>query len=294
MHLDLDVPRDFRFYQTLQDSTRQPFGLTECLNGETYCTLIEDQLVAITHLSDQSKLLVEYGNRLDQPQLTIELRRRFGLDQDLENYYARLSGDPVYGKIILPLKGLRIFQKATPFEALVTAIADQQLNLPFAETLKSRLIENFGVEHKFNNFILYKFPTPEHLARQDELALRRFQFTTNKSRFIIRLAKSIIDGEIYPKDWYSLDDEKLLTNLQSIYGVGPWTAEYVALVGYQRLNMLPAADIGLLNATQKVYQLSKRPTQDEMRQIASNWEPYRGMVTFYLWYAYEQGLLGNQ
>ena len=200
----------------------------------------------------------------------------------------------VYDKIILPLKGLRIFQKATPFEALVTAIADQQLNLAFAETLKTRLIKNFGTVHRFDNFVLYEFPTPEHLARQDELILRQFQFTANKSRFIIRMAQSIVDGKISPDDWYNLDDEKLLVNLLSIYGVGPWTAEYVALVGYQRLNMLPAADVGLLNAAQMVYQTPKRPSPDEMRQIARKWEPYRGLVTFYLWYAYEQGLLGNQ
>lgn len=294
MQIKLAVPRDFRFYQTLQDTTRQPFGLTECLVGETYYTLIDEHLIAIVHHNDKSHLFVKFSADLDTAALTDNLINRFGLKQDLDGFYHQLSGDPLFDIIIEPLKGLRIFQKASPFEALVAAIVDQQLNLKFAETLITRLIKIFGKRHIFDDIILYEFPTAETLAQQDDLVLRPFQFTNNKSRYIIRLARDIANGNIVPEDWNNLDDAELLKNLISIYGVGPWTAEYSALVGFNRLNMLPTADIGLLNALQKVYQLEERPSAKKVREIARKWEPYRGMVTFYLWYAYEQGLLGNQ
>lgn len=294
MQIKLAVPRDFRFYQTLQDTTRQPFGLTECLVGETYYTLIDEHIIAIVHHNDKSQLFVKFSADLDTAALTDNLINRFGLKQDLDGFYHQLSDDPLFDIIIKPLKGLRIFQKTSPFEALVAAIVDQQLNLTFAETLKTRLIKNFGKRHIFDDIILYEFPNAETLAQQDDLVLRPFQFTNNKSRYIIRLARDIANGNIVPEDWNNLDDAELLENLISIHGVGPWTAEYSALVGFNRLNMLPTADIGLLNALQKVYQLEERPSAKKVREIARKWEPYRGMVTFYLWYAYEQGLLGNQ
>ncbi|NQT96468.1 MAG: DNA-3-methyladenine glycosylase 2 family protein, partial [Candidatus Marinimicrobia bacterium] len=239
-------------------------------------------------------LFVKFSADLDTAAFTDNLINRFGLKQDLDGFYHQLSDDPLFDIIIKPLKGLRIFQKTSPFESLVAAIVDQQLNLTFAETLKSRLIKNFGKRHIFDDIILYEFPTAETLAQQDDLVLRPFQFTNNKSRYIIRLARDIANGNIVPEDWNNLDDAELLENLISIHGVGPWTAEYSALVGFNRLNMLPTADIGLLNALQKVYQLEERPSAKKVREIARKWEPYRGMVTFYLWYAYEQGLLGNQ
>ncbi len=293
MQVKLAVPMDFRFYQTLQDTTRQPFGLTECLVGETYYTLIDENLIAIEYDNDKSQLFVDFHADLNTSVLTDNLINRFGLKQDLDGFYHQLSGDPLFDIIIEPLKGLRIFQKASPFEALVAAIVDQQLNLKFAETLKTRLIKNFGKRYIFDDIILYEFPTAETLAQQDDLVLRPFQFTNNKSRYIIRLARDVANGDIVLEDWNNLDDTELLENLISIYGVGPWTAEYTALVGFNRLNMLPTADIGLLNAMQKVYQLEERPSAKMVREIARKWEPYRGLVTFYLWYAYEQGILGN-
>ena len=54
-----------------------------------------------------------------------------------------------------------------------------------------------------------------------------------------------------------------------IYGVGRWTAEYTAMIGFNRCDIVPAADIGLQRAVQKCYKLSQRPSEDGIRKAVS-------------------------
>ncbi|MFH1852924.1 MAG: hypothetical protein ABIA75_11330 [Candidatus Neomarinimicrobiota bacterium] len=291
MEFELAVPPDFLFYQTLQDTTRQPFGLSECLREKTYFSIIYGAPVAIIHNSRRSVLEVTTTDSTPAGPLRELLTRRFGLNQDLDSFYRHFDADPVLSPVIRRLTGLRVFQKDNRFEALVTAIIDQQVNLAFAATLKTRLIREFGQCQIVDGMELFEFPRPGALAALEELALRPLQFTGNKSRFIILLARAITDGSLNPDNWETFTDYDLLTALQSVYGVGRWTAEYVALISFNRLNMFPAADIGLLNVLQKIYGLEQRPKEQEARQMSQLWEPYRGILTFYLWYAYEQNIV---
>ena len=286
IEVKITVPADFRFYQTLRDTTRQPFGLTECLLDSVYYTLINGTLVTIRHDENNNVLVISSAQPIAR--LNEIIRLRFGLDQDLADFYNR-QYDPELRTIITRLSGLRLFQKPSPFEALVAAIVDQQLNLAFAEKLKKRLITTYGSVHKFNQIKLYEFPTPQTLAALDDEALRPLQFSNNKSRFVIQLARKITTNEISLSNWNNQPDEILYSKLISIYGVGPWTAEYAAMVGFNRLNAFPAADIGLLNALKAIYRMEKRPTPAEAHKLAKQWEPYRGLMTFYIWYAFEQG-----
>ena len=286
IEVKISVPADFRFYQTLRDTTRQPFGLTECLLDSVYYTLINGTLVTIRHNEKNNVLVISSAHPIAR--LHEIIRLRFGLDQNLADFNNR-QYDQELRTIITRLSGLRLFQKPTPFEALVAAIVDQQLNLAFAEKLKRRLITTYGSVHKFNQIKLYEFPTPQMLAKLDDEALRPLQFSNNKSRFVIQLAKKITTGEISLNNWTNQSDAILYSKLISIYGIGPWTAEYSAMVGFNRLNAFPAADIGLLNALKAIYRMEKRPTPAEAHKLAKQWEPYRGLMTFYIWYAYEQG-----
>ncbi len=290
MEIRLVVPSDFKFYPTFQDTTRQPFGLTELLINDIYCTTFNGQVIEIVH--DQKENILRVSARFDTAdQFTAALRYRFGLTQNLELFYQRIADDPCLTGLIGQLTGLRVFQKSAPFEALVTAIADQQVNLAFAETLKRRLILKYGRSINHRQVTLFEFPTPERLAACDELELNHLQFTRNKSRSIIRLAQGVAAGNIDLSAWQTLADDQLLDKLMSIHGVGRWTAEYVALIAYSRLNMLPAADIGLMNAVQKLYGLEHRPDEQELRKIGAAWEPFRGLVTFYLWFGLEQKII---
>ena len=289
MKLSLAPRGPFDFYQGLKDITRAPFGLTEQLENNQYLTVLFDRLVTIQQEKKDGNLIVEFndGNPSINQKIAEEITRRFGLLQDLEAFYGFAGGNRKLIPIIHKLRGLTMFQKSSPFEALVTAIADQQLNVSFATTLKRRLILTYGRKFKSHGLELWTFPTCNTLAKLEDGALRPLQYSNSKSRFIIHLAKGIVAGNYPLEEWSLLDDRDLIQSLMSIYGVGQWTAEYVAMVGYNRCDVIPAADIGLQRAVQLCYELSDRPGENEVRAIAKRWSPWRGLVTYYLWHAFE-------
>jgi len=279
----------FNFYRGLEDLTREPFGLTEQLEKEHYRTILFNRPVTIRQEKKNSNLIVEFDstNQSMKRQVTKEITRRFGLLQDLNAFYRFAERNPKLIPIIHKLRGLTMFQKSSPFEALVTAITDQQLNVSFATTLKRRLILTYGKRFNHQNIELWAFPSYENLALLKDNALRSLQYSNSKSRYIIQLARGIVAGN-YPVDlWSQLDDVNLVQSLIQIYGVGRWTAEYVAMIGYNRCDISPAADLGLQKAVKLCYGLTHRPGEDEVRAIAEEWRPWRGLVTYYLWHAFE-------
>tara|TARA_B100000315_G_C14596161_1_gene599734 strand:+ start:25422 stop:26291 length:870 start_codon:yes stop_codon:yes gene_type:complete len=279
----------FDFYKGLNDLTRQPFNLTEHLTRKNYQTILFGNIISIAQDNSNGNLIIQTDANSDKQHLQIsqEISQRFGLNQKITSFYKFISGNEYLKPMIQKLNGLRMYQKSTPFEALVTAITDQQLNVAFAIKLKQRFIKNFGIKHQVNGEIFYSFPTPEQIALLKDDALKQFQYSGMKSKYIIQLAKGIVKGDYPLENWMTLKNDELIERLTGIYGVGRWTAEYTAMIGFNRCDIVPAADIGLQRAVQKCYGLSKRPTEDDVRKIAESWQPWRGLTTYYLWHAYE-------
>lgn len=288
MRFRLRSPFPFDLYRGLQDLTRQPFGLTERLDGDTYYTLLHGDLVSVRQ-TGRITLEVELRqeNPSIRPPIREELKRRFGLHQNITAFYEFARSDPILERLIGKLPGLTMFQKSTPFEALVTAITDQQLNTAFATRLKRRLITSYGRRWTAGAADLMEFPEPSQLATLRSDALRPLQYSGSKSRCIIGLARDVVSGDYPLQDWSGLDDEGLLEQLMSIHGVGRWTAEYAAMIGYGRVDVVPAADIGLQKAVQRCYRLDHRPTEAEVRDLSQSWRPWRGLATYYLWHGFE-------
>jgi DNA-3-methyladenine glycosylase II len=214
--------------------------------------------------------------------ITSALRRKFSLDLDLPAFYRFVQDIPPLSHLPARQVGLRPILKDSLFEALSLAIIDQQVNVPFAATLKHRLLEAHGHHYQVDDQDLWLFPAAEELARLDPLALHPLQFTRNKSRYIIELAQRFLSEP----QWEALTgpEEEIISQLCTLRGIGRWTAEYVALVGLGLMNTLPAADIGLMRMIQRIYSLAERPAEQQVRELGRDWSPWRGMVTFYLWH----------
>ena len=279
----------FDIYLSLQDITRHPFGLTEQLDGDTYCTIIQGKYVTIFQEKTTQKLTIDVKDCSPNEKLSVlsETKRKFGLNQDMNAFYHFAEKDRNLAPVVDRLKGLTMLQKSTSFEMLVTAIADQQLNVSFATKLKQKFIIEYGLKQTCNGIDLWTFPTPQRIAELSEDSLRHLKFSGSKSRYIVQLARNIVNGSYSLEKWSELSDEDLISSLMSIYGVGRWTAEYSAMVGFNRKDIVPAADIGLMRAVQQCYHLHHRPMEEEVREIGESWRPWRSLVTYYLWYAYE-------
>ena len=209
------------------------------------------------------------------------LRRKFSLDLDLSAFYDFLESVPELRGMATDHHGLRPLLKDSLLEALVLAIADQQVNVTFAAELKARLLTRYGRRYDVDGHALWLFPRAEELAVLEEYALRPLQYTRNKSSYITGLAQKFLQEP----EWERLtgSDDEIVERLIQLRGIGRWTAEYGAMLALGVTDTLPAADIALMRMVQSAYSLPRRPTEQELRQIGESWSPWRGMVTFYLW-----------
>ncbi len=213
------------------------------------------------------------------------LRRKFSLDLDLPAFYDFLNTHPGLQSLPVRQRGLRPILKDSLVEALWLAVMDQQVNVAFAGRLKRRFLETYGRCYHLDGLELWLLPTIEEVANLDPHALCPLQFTRNRSSFVIGLAQRFLAEP----QWEALQgtDEEVVRQLCRLRGVGPWTAEYAAMVGLGLVDTFPAADIGLLDAARQLFELPKRPTAEQVRKLGQGWSPWRGLVTFYIWHQYE-------
>ena len=77
-----------------------------------------------------------------------------------------------------------------------------------------------------------------------------------------------------------------MTMLTAIDGIGPWTAEIYLLFALNRPDIMPAGDLALAAALQRMKRLCQRPDPKKLRKIAEIWRPYRSAAARFLWHYY--------
>lgn len=76
-----------------------------------------------------------------------------------------------------------------------------------------------------------------------------------------------------------------MAQLQSLPGIGAWSAHYIAMRAFGEPDAFPTGDLGLLNALRA----PERPSTRELQQLAEQWRPWRAYATFYLWNTLSEG-----
>lgn len=160
-----------------------------------------------------------------------------------------------------------------PYEALVRAVAGQQLHIKAAAAITQKLIDYFGA-----------FPTPQQLLDAPFDDLRACGFSGRKIETIQGIACATIDG-IVPsfKDAQSMTDEALIKQLVTLKGIGQWTVEMLLMFTMARMDILPADDFGVVQGYKRLKKLEIAPKRKEMADIAKVWAPHRTVASWYLW-----------
>lgn len=233
---------------------------------------------------------------LDVRVLAGDFPRADAIEQARRQYHVALPRDagsieePLARKMLETFGNAPIVQAGSPYEALVWAILGQQITVQFAYRLKRALVECFGEPVTYDGRTYFAFPRAERLAELDhERDLRPLQFSRQKSRYIIEISRALVSGELDFDEIATLDDDQASARLQEHIGVGRWTAEYVLLRGLGRLDALPAGDAGLKAAVGVHLDLGRNATEDEVREIAEPWQPYRGAIGFLIWVSLQYG-----
>tara|TARA_B100001287_G_C22636166_1_gene507678 strand:+ start:545 stop:1180 length:636 start_codon:yes stop_codon:yes gene_type:complete len=113
--------------------------------------------------------------------------------------------------------------------------------------------------------------------------LRKCGLSRQKILGIKNLSKQILDKSFDPKLIKKMSDEEAILYLSSLRQIGRWSAEMVLLFTYNRPNIWPIQDIGLLRAISNNYKKKYLPPEKFVNYLQKKFSPYCSVATWYLW-----------
>ena len=207
----------------------------------------------------------------------------FNLDFDLTAFYLEIKCDPTMQAIARQLYGLKNPTTPTVFESLVDSIVEQQISIKVAIFLEEKLAKRFGSRLDIDGESYFAFPTPQAFASASVEEIQQVGLSRRKAEYIQEAAKLIVSGKLDLERLKSRPvAEEIIAELDAVRGVGVWTAELTMLRGMQRLDALPADDLGIRRVISRYYCGGKLITSAEARKIAEGWGRWKGLAAFYL------------
>ena len=205
-----------------------------------------------------------------------------GAGVDVRPFYRAQREDPVLGPAIRASRGLRAAGWPSLFEALVSAVLSQQINLRFAYSIRRELALALGRRARIEGRSYVAFPTPRRVARETPASLRSFRLSEAKARAIHGIARAFASGALVDAELEALPDDAVVERLMTLRGVGRWTAEIALIRGLYREDAFPAADLGVVKYLAQGLLGHKGVAREaEMRRYAERWRPYRALALVY-------------
>ena len=262
-------------------------------------------------LRSERKLLltsIQSAGSMDQPALTVDLKSNrpllardfqlsrdkvsliFNLQFDLKPFYVDIENDIIMKRITRRLYGLKNPTTPTIFESLIDSLVEQQISLKVANTIEKRIIKEFGGKLKIEDTLYYAYPKPEQLADADVGMLRKCGLSARKAEYVKDVSKLIMDGKLVLEGLRNQATDKIIGELDSVRGIGVWTAEMTCVRGMGKLDVIPADDLGLRRTISHYYCNDRRITSQEARRISDNWGKWKGLASYYLIIAERLGI----
>jgi len=160
-----------------------------------------------------------------------------------------------------------------PYEALVRAVAYQQLSTKAGDAILKKLINHYG-----------QFPVPQDLISTTFDALRAVGFSGRKIETLQGIANAALTGLVPTQALAdSMSNETLIQQITTIKGIGQWTVEMMLMFTLARMDILPADDFGIVEGYKRLKKLETAPKRKQMAEIGQAWSPYRTVASWYLW-----------
>jgi AraC family transcriptional regulator of adaptative response / DNA-3-methyladenine glycosylase II len=205
---------------------------------------------------------------------TERVRRLLDADCDPVAVGDAFAGDPVIGPLVREWPGLRVPGHVDGHEVAVRAVLGQQVSVAGARTVAARLAARYGrpLAHPVDG-LTHLFPDAATLATIDpeDLPMPR-----SRGRALVGLCAALAAGEIALDRGPDRDDVRRA--LLALPGIGPWTADYVALRALGHPDVFLPTDIGIRDA---LLGLGRDP--GSAAHLAEAWSPWRSYAQLYLW-----------
>ena len=205
------------------------------------------------------------------------LRRLFDLDADPLSFGRHLADAPALASPLDARPGIRVPGAWDGFELAVRVVLGQQVTVKGATTLAGRLVDALGEglpDHLCGPGLARTFPSPDAVAGYD---LRAIGVPASRAAALRALAEAVSARNLDLDA--AADPDVTRTQLTAIPGIGPWTAEYIAMRVLRDPDAFPAGDLGLRKAVGHGVPASAK----ELRAMAEAWRPWRAYAAMLLW-----------
>lgn len=237
---------------------------------------------SVLHVPGSARLGLQLSDSLIEqaPALLPRIRKMFDLETNPAALLEHFGRDPLLGPLVAANPGLRLPAAFDPFEQSVRAIIGQQVSVKAAVTITRRLVERLGEPlPQSQEGVSLLFPSAAAIAAG---ALENIGMPGKRVAALQQFAAAVAEGALQLHVAEGADE--LIRRLCELPGVGPWTAEYIALRGFGEPDAFPAADLGLLKAP---LWGSEVLSAKALRARAEAWRPWRAYAAVHIWHNYQ-------
>ena len=181
--------------------------------------------------------------------------------------------DKVMSKLLKAYKG-HLTTRKNFFYSLSRSIISQQISVSAADSVFSKF------EKKCKGKI-----KPKIVSKLSISDLRKCGLSRMKAKGIKSLAEKILDKSFDPKLIKKMSDEDAISYLSSLRQIGTWSSEMVLIFFYNRPNVWPIQDIGLLRAISNNYKKKYLPPKSFVNKLQKKFSPYCTLAVMALWYS---------
>ncbi len=180
--------------------------------------------------------------------------------------------DKVMRKLINDYKDKSLVTRNDVFFSLCKSIIGQQISVVAANSVFSKFEKS--CKGKIN---------AKNVNKLSAQTLKRCGLSRQKVKGIKDLAKKIINNEFKPHLIKKMNDEEAILYLSELRQIGRWSAEMILLFTFNRSNIWPLQDIGLLRAISNNYNKKYFPPKSFLDRLHKKFSPYCSVATWYLW-----------
>ncbi|MDD3067576.1 MAG: hypothetical protein PHF13_01740 [Acholeplasmataceae bacterium] len=162
------------------------------------------------------------------------------------------------------------------FKSLAMTILSQQLSSKVASV----------IIHRFMN--LYEgILSPKKIIETEDIRLREIGLSYQKITYIKSLSQHVMDQSVHFHEIELMSNEDIKDMLLKIKGIGPWSVDMFLMFSLGREDVFSVLDLGLRNAVKRLYK-NENLSHQEIEEISLKWEPYRSVVSHFLWHMHDQ------
>ena len=183
--------------------------------------------------------------------------------------------DKVLSKLIKNYQGPNetiLTSRRDIFFSLCKSIIGQQISVAAANSVFLKFKKK--CDNKIN---------PKTVSKLSATQLKKCGLSRQKVLGIKSLAKQILNKSFNPKLIKNMSDEEAIDYLSNLRQIGRWSAEMILLFTYNRSDIWPVQDIGLLRAISKNYNKRYLPPEKFVSLLKKRFSPYCSVATWYLW-----------